>query len=73
MKPTTITNCFAKIFIIPAIILLIVYVFTESSDAGCFAMIFTIMSCLCCGMGESIKNNKKHKKNKVVPLRQQII
>ena len=68
MKPTTITNCFAKGFIIPAILLLILYIFTESSDAGCFAMIFAIMSCLCCGMGESIKNNEKNKKNKIVPL-----
>ena len=68
--PTTITNCFAKGFIIPAIILLVVYIFTESSDAGCFAIIFAIMSGLCCGMGESIKNNKKNKKNKIVPIRQ---
>lgn len=70
MKPKTITNGFAKGFIIPAIILLVVYIFTESSDAGCFSIIFAIMSGLCCGMGESIKNNEKNKKNKIVPVRQ---
>lgn len=59
MTPNTITNYFAKGFIIPAIILLVVYIFTESSDAGCFSIIFAIMSGLCCGMGESIKNKKK--------------
>ena len=68
--PTTITNCFANGFIIPAIILLVVYIFTESSDAACFSIIFAIMSGLCCGMGESIKNNKKNKRNKIVPVRQ---
>ena len=62
---------FSNILIkIPAIILLVVYIFTESSDAGCFSIIFAIMSGLCCGMGESIKNNEKNKKNKIVPIRQ---
>ena len=65
ITPITITTQFSKGFIIIAGMLLIFYLIFKIDEFGLFSLIFTIFSCLCCGMGQSIKENQQ---NKIVPV-----